>query len=89
MLTGLMNHRQLQHGDALPFGELRHQHVASIRKFDCVMMTMRNIRIDLVEFPDSEIGHPGPNPPIVVSDVFGERQFGARKHADRYRGLAF
>jgi hypothetical protein len=53
------------------------------------MMAMRNIRVDLAELPDPEIGHPRPDPPVVVSDVFGKRQFGARKHADRDGRVAF
>src|SRR5258708_2273571 len=85
----LMNHRQLQHGCALALGELRHQHMASVRKFDRIMVAMRNVGVDLAEFSDPEIGDPGPDPPVVVSDVLGERQFGARKQADRNRGLTF
>src|SRR5258708_27705765 len=78
----LMNHRQLQHGCALALGELRHQHMASVRKFDRIMVAMRNVGVDLAEFSDPEIGDPGPDPPVVVSDVLGECQFGARKQAD-------
>src|SRR5229473_2334295 len=35
--------------------ELRHQHMASIWKFDRIMVTMRNIGVDLAEFPNPEI----------------------------------
>jgi hypothetical protein len=35
-----MNHGQLQHGRSLAFSELRHQHVASIWKFNRIMVTM-------------------------------------------------
>jgi hypothetical protein len=55
MLGNPIKHRQLQDGHALPFAELRHQHMASIRKFDRIMVTMRNIRVDLAEFPNPEI----------------------------------
>jgi hypothetical protein len=89
VLGNLMNHRQLQHGRALPFTELRHQHVTSIWKFDRIMVTMRDIRIYRAEFPDAEIDGFGPDPSVVVSDIFGECQFGPRKHADRYLGLLF
>jgi hypothetical protein len=42
-----MNHGQLQHGHSLAFRELRHEHVASIWKFNRIMVTMRNIRVSL------------------------------------------
>jgi hypothetical protein len=55
MLRNPINHRQLQDGRALPFAELRYQHMTSIWKFDRIMVTMRNIRVDLAEFPNPEI----------------------------------
>jgi hypothetical protein len=55
MLRSSINHRQLQDGHALPFAELRHQYTASVRKFDRIMVAMRNIRVDLAEFPNPEI----------------------------------
>jgi hypothetical protein len=84
-----MNHGQLQHGHSLAFSELRHEHVASIWKFNRIMVTMRNIRVYRTEFPNPEIGCSRPNPSVVVFDIFGECQFGPRKHADRYGGLTF
>jgi hypothetical protein len=85
----LLNDRQLQHGHALPFKELRYEHTASIWKFDCIMVTIRNVLIYLAEFSHSEINPALPKPSVVVFDSFGERQFGPRKHADRYRRLPF
>ena len=89
VLRNLMDHGQLQHGHSLPFRELRHQHIASIWKFDRIMVTMRNIWLYRAEFPNSEIDCSLPNPSVVVFDIFGERQLGPRKHADRYGGLTF
>src|SRR5260221_3688277 len=88
VLRNLMNHRQLQHGHSLPFRELRYEYIASIWKFDRIMVTMRNIWVYRAEFPYSEIGCPRP-PSVVVFDIVGERQFGPRKHADRYGGVPF
>ncbi len=51
MLRNLMNHGQLQHGHSLAFSELRHEHVASIWKFNRIMVTIRNIRVYRAEFP--------------------------------------
>ena len=51
VLRNLMNHGQLQHGHSLAFSELRHEHVASIWKFNRIMVTMRNIRVYRAEFP--------------------------------------
>jgi hypothetical protein len=53
------------------------------------MVTMRNIRIDRAKFPDAEIDGFGPDPTVVVSDIFRECQLGPGKHADRYLGLLF
>jgi len=89
VLGNSMHHGQLQHGNALPFTELRHQHTASIREFDGIMVTMRNIRIDRAEFPNPEIDRFGPDPSVVVSDILRECQLGPGKHADRYLGLLF
>jgi hypothetical protein len=89
VLRNLMNHRQLQHGHSLPFRELRYEYIASIWKFDRVMVTMRNILVYRAEFSDSEISCARPNPSVVVFDIARERQFGPRKHTDRYGGLTF
>jgi hypothetical protein len=78
---------QLQNGDSLPFGELRHKHCTSIWKFDRIMVAMGNVRINRAEFPNSGIDFSRPNPPVVEFDIFGERQFGSRKHADRHSGF--
>jgi hypothetical protein len=84
-----ISHRQLQHSRTLPLTELRHEHMAAIRKFDRIMVTMRNIGLYRAEFADPEIQGLRPNPSVVVFDILGERQFGPRKHADRHRGLTF
>jgi len=84
-----MNHRQLQHGHSLAFSELRHEHVASVWKFNRIMVTMRKIWVYRAEFPNSEIDCSLPNPSVVVFNILGECQFGPRKHADRYGGLTF
>jgi hypothetical protein len=88
-LDMLMNHGQLQHGRSLPFRKLRHQHIASIRKFDRIMVTVRNIRVDRAKLPHSEIDCSRPKPSAVVSDIFSERQFRSRKQADRNGGFTF
>ena len=84
-----LSYRHLQHGGPLPFAELRHQHVAAVRKFDRVMVTVRDMRIDLVEFADAVVDASGPDPAVVVFDLFGKREFGAGKQADRNSGIAF
>jgi hypothetical protein len=53
------------------------------------MVAVRNIRIYHAEFSHPEIGCSLADPSVVVFDVFGERQFGPRKHADRYGRLTF
>ena len=49
--------------------EQRHQHVASIWKFDRIMVTMRNIRFYGAEFSHPEIDGFGPKPSVVVFDI--------------------
>lgn len=85
----LLNYRQLQHRNSLPFKELRHEHPASIREFDRIMVTIRNAWVYRAEFPHSEIDPSRPKPSVVVFDSFGERQFGPRKQADRFRRFIF
>jgi hypothetical protein len=89
MSRHLLNRWQLQHGHSLPFKELRYEHAASIWKFDRIMVAIRNVLVYRPELPHSEITPALPKPSAVVFDSFGERQFGPRKHADRYRRLAF
>ena len=86
---GLLNHRQLQYSRSLSFEELCYEHTASIRKFDSIMVTIRNVLVYRTEFPHSEVNPALPKPSVVVFNNFGERQFGPKKHADRHRGLAF
>jgi len=85
----LLNRWQLQHGHSLPFKELRYEHVGAIWKFDRIMVAIRNVLVYRPEFPHSEIIPALPKPSAVIFDSFGERQFGPREHADRYRRLTF
>lgn len=89
MSRNRLNHRQLKYCHALSFEELRHEHVGAIRKFDRIMVAIRNALVYRAELPHSEINHSLPKPSVVVFDSFGERQFGPGEHADRYRGLTF
>ena len=73
----------------MAFAKLRHQHVASVRKLDRVMMTIVQFGVDLIELADPPVGGPCPDPAVVVSDVVGECELGARKHADRHREVLF
>ena len=84
-----LGNRHLQHGGPLPFAELRQQHVAAVRKFDRVMVTVRDVRIDLVEFSDAIFDASGPDPAVVVFDLLGKRELGAGKQADRNSGIAY
>jgi hypothetical protein len=51
MLGERLCHRQLQHRCPLTFAKLRHQHEAAVGKFDRVMMTVANMRIDGLNLP--------------------------------------
>jgi len=46
-----MGDRQLQDRGALAFAELRHQHIVSVGKLDRIMVPIRDVRVDLAEFP--------------------------------------
>ncbi|MHC2521881.1 hypothetical protein ACVMHW_007763 [Bradyrhizobium diazoefficiens] len=71
-LAGRLGHRQLQHGRALAFDELRHEYVFAVGEFDRVMMAIGNVRIDLAELADAGVDGARPDPAIVVADVVGE-----------------
>jgi competence protein ComEC len=88
LVRGPMRRGQLENGCALSFAQLRHQDVAAVGKFDRVMMSVRDQRIDLAEFSDAGIDGLGPDPSAVVFDILGKRQFGSGKHADRHRRFA-
>src|SRR3954471_12949850 len=86
---GLLRHRQLQDGDALAFAKQCHEHLTSVGKLDRIVVPIRSVGIDVPEFSDTEIDFPRPDPPVIVSDVLGEREFGPGQHADRDVRLAF
>jgi hypothetical protein len=85
---GLLNHGKLQHGRTLSFAQQRHEHTASVRKFDRVVMPIWDVLVDRGEFSHLKIDLSRPNPPAVVFDILGERQFRARQHTDRDIGVA-
>ncbi|BAC50093.1 bll4828 [Bradyrhizobium diazoefficiens USDA 110] len=82
-LAGRLGHRQLQHGRALAFDELRHEYVFAVGEFDRVMMAIGNVRIDLAELADAGVDGARPDPAIVVADVVGEGELRSRQQADR------
>src|SRR3954452_18755395 len=73
---GLLRHRQLQDGDALAFAKQCHEHLTSVRKLDRIVVPIRSVGIDVPELADAEIDYPRPDPPVIVSDVLGKREFG-------------
>lgn len=82
-LAERLGHGQLQHGCTLSFDELRHQDVFAVGKFDRVVVTIGNVRVDLAEFADARVDGARPDPAIVVADVVGEGELRARQQADR------
>jgi hypothetical protein len=67
-----MDNWQLQHSRSLAFGEQRHQDIASIGKFDRVVMAMRHIWFDHTKFGNAEAGCSWPDPSLVVLNVLLE-----------------
>ncbi|PJG56841.1 hypothetical protein CVM73_04325 [Bradyrhizobium forestalis] len=84
-----LGYRQLQHGRALAFDELRHQHVFAVGKFDRVMMAIGNVRVDLAELADAGVDGARPDPAVVVTDVVGEGELRSRQQADRDGEIGF
>ncbi|TYO65765.1 hypothetical protein FXV83_14840 [Bradyrhizobium hipponense] len=82
-------HRQLQHGCALAFDELRDQHVFAVGKFDRVVVAIGNVRVDLAELSDARVDGARPDPAIVVADVVGEGELRSRQQADRDGEIGF
>ena len=77
-----MRDRQLQNGGALALAQLCHQHIIAVRKLDRIMVSIRDVRIDLAEFSHSAIDGSGPYPSAVVLHVIGKCEFGSWKHAN-------
>src|SRR5438093_575401 len=63
---------QLQHRRSLAFDEQRHQDVASIGKFDRVVMAMWHIWFDHTKLGNAEAGCSRPDPSLVVLNVLLE-----------------
>src|SRR5258708_12876951 len=69
----LMDDWQLQHSRSLAFDGHRHQDIASIGKFDRVVMAMRHIWFDHTKLGNTEAGCSRPDPsPVVVLNVLLE-----------------
>src|SRR3984893_14236451 len=64
-----MNNGQLKHSHWLAFDEQRHQDIASIGKFDRVVMAMRHIWFDHTKLGNAEAGCSRPDPSLVVLNV--------------------
>ncbi len=60
-----MGNWQLQHSRSLAFGEQRHQDIASIGKFDRVVVAMRHIWFDHTELGNADAGCSRPDPSLV------------------------
>src|ERR1700732_1600677 len=71
-LRYLMDNWQLQHSHSLAFDEQRHQDIASIGKFDRVVMAMRHIWFDHTKLGNAEAGCSWPDPSLVVLNVLLE-----------------
>lgn len=71
-LRYLMENWQLQHSRPLAFDEQRHQDIASIGKFDRVVMAMRHIWFDHTKLGNAEAGCSRPDPSLVVLNVLLE-----------------
>src|SRR5258708_35888495 len=68
-LRYLMDNWQLQHSRSLASDEQRHQDIASIGKFDRVVMAMRHIWFDHTKLGNAEAGCSRPDPSLVVLNV--------------------
>src|SRR6266851_9838825 len=68
----LMDNWQLQHSRSQAFGEQCHQDIASIGKFDRVVMAMRHIWFDHTKLGNAEAGCSRPDPSLVVLNVLLE-----------------
>jgi hypothetical protein len=67
-----MDNWQLQHSRSLAFDEQRHQDIASIGKFERVVVAMRYIWFDHTKHGNAEAGCSRPDPSLVVLNVLLE-----------------
>src|SRR3979411_1185738 len=71
-LRYLMDNWQLQHSRSLAFDEQRHQDIASIGKFDRVVVAMRHLWFDHTQLGTAEAGCSRLYPSLVVLNVLPE-----------------
>jgi len=69
--------RQLQHGRALTFAEVRQQDDFSIRKLKGVMMRVQLVFVDLLKLRDRVPEAPRENNASIETHLFLEGKFGA------------
>src|SRR5258705_12181346 len=84
-----MDNWQLQHRRSLAFDEQRHQDVASIGKFDRVVMAMWHIWFGHTKLGNAEAGCSRPDPSLVVLNVLLEGSIGSGQQADSHTRIAF
>src|SRR6202158_1677823 len=71
-LRYLTDNWQLQHSRSLAFDEQRHQDIASIGKFDRVVVAMRHVWFDHTKLGNAKAGCSRPDPSLVVLNVLLE-----------------
>jgi len=79
----MRSRRQLQHGRTLPLQQPRQQHDRTIRKFQCVMVDVWILRVDLAEARDRRgLTHDRGAQMILMLGLAVERDLGAGQQAD-------
>jgi hypothetical protein len=76
--------RKLKDCCSLATSEQRHQHLPSIREFECIVMLIAEVRVNGAKSGHAEASVLGPNPSVVEFNVFLEGQFGPGQEAYRY-----
>jgi hypothetical protein len=94
-LTRRLSDRQLQDGRALPFPQSRNQNEPAVRKLECIVMSMRFVRIDSSESRTCLTQHAKPEirqqarERVSGFDLPLEDKLGTRRQADRDIWLSF
>jgi len=76
--------RKLKDCCSLATSKQRHQHLPSVREFECIVMLIAEVRATGAKSGHAEASVLGPNPSVVEFNVFLEGQFGPGQEAYRY-----
>jgi hypothetical protein len=90
LFSGRRNGWQLQHGRFLALAQLGQEDGLAVRELQRIVVAVRDVFVNLAEdrgLVDGGLGTPAEQAVGNAGDLLGEREFSARKDANRGRGI--